>query len=247
MPQQKSDLHCTQSLSNSYEKGIQIVLPDHSAEIVPRIAANFNRFNNNSFNKIANLITGIDLAFFNVLKIGSDSPMKGQKFTTRYDLQRTTSEWIGKIARCLLLFSLSIELLPDYRYSSNGRDSSVYTVNLNKVVLISFHWSPHMPILMALCPPFPFAYSRANEAKITTVFNLRASNSIRLPCGSFVSLLLSFRLPSDGWSKRISKLFIGTMKQISQEHAEQDHTISNAIPRRLIIRRGILQHIRETF
>jgi len=87
------------------------------------------------------------------------------------------------------------------------------------------HTCPFSP----LCPPFPLAYSRADKGKAqtATAYYLRASNFLALPSNSLVFLPLSFRLPSGGLIKCIPKLFIGTMKQLSREQAEQHLTISN--------------------
>jgi len=150
---------------------------------------------------------------------------------------------MGKFAPSLLPFPLSITLLDNYRYSSNGRDRSVYTINYNEVVLIFFHGSPHMPILIAYVPPFRFAYSRAKNPKTTTVYNLRASNSLTLPSAPCIFLLPSPPRTHQAHSQPIYR----KIKQLPREHPGQHLTISNAIPRKLVSRRGILQHILGTF
>jgi len=76
--------------------------------------------------------------------------------------------------------------------------TGVYTDH-NEAVLISFHGSPHISILVRVCLPFPFAYSRTNTGKrnTPTACSLRTSNfpGIRLCAHPTLSLSLpaSFR------------------------------------------------------
>jgi len=87
-------------------------------------------------------------------------------------------------------------------------------INHNKVVLLSFHGSPHIleykytyPFSFPVRLPFPLAYFRANErtTKTPTVHRLRASDSFTLPSGSSAPLLLSLRWMHQAHSRKLSE------------------------------------------
>ena len=107
---------------------------------------------------------------------------------------------MGKSARSLLL---SLTLSANYRYSSSGRDRSIYKLQQSRPHIfpyITTHAHSHRPM-----PPFPYAYSGANKGKAKTaaIHSLQMSTPPTLISASCVFLPLSFRLTHQAHSRTI--------------------------------------------
>ena len=150
----------------------------------------------------------------------------------------------GKSARSLPLFSLSTPLSANYRYSSNGRDRSIYKPQRSRphvLPWITTHIIPHRPpfsrtlVLTKERQRLPSSIASRNST--LSRFLLALPFSFRFPS---VFLRLSLRRTHQAHSRAIcTNDETTTVKACRAASHDFQH---GAIPGQVVSRRGIMRH-----